>query len=145
MSRRVWLCVASAWICCSAAALAQNDAPSPLSGTWTWQWKDADGMNHRHILEVEGVGPKLAARERFDELPAVKVDDLKLSDKEVRFSVTRDSKRSEYQGNLTKADTINGTVSVAVMGQTSQFGWTALKEKPEDKVSPRPKPKAAAR
>jgi len=40
---------------------------SKLAGAWTWWWKDQSGRTHRHLLEVEGIGTKLAARERFDD------------------------------------------------------------------------------
>lgn len=144
MRRRLLLGLAVA-LAVSAAPLAAQDEPvSPLTGTWNWQWKDAEGVNHKHVLEVSGAGKALAARERFDDLPAVKVDDLKLDGKEVRFSVTRDEKRSEYQGKMTKDDTISGVVTVAVKGQTTQFGWTANKDRATEKVSPKPKPSPKA-
>src|SRR5262249_36895009 len=44
----------------SAARAA--DMPK-LAGNWTWSWNDAAGETHRHILEIEGLGEKLAARE----------------------------------------------------------------------------------
>ena len=57
---------------------ARAAEPPKLAGTWTWTWKDRIGETHRHILEVEGVGTKLAARELFDDQPAVAVSNLTL-------------------------------------------------------------------
>lgn len=111
----------------SLAPAAPEDPPK-LSGTWTWKWKDAQGETHRHVLEVEGVGDKLAARERFDDNAAIKVDDLKLDGKTISFVVNRDKRRSRYKGTVASADTINGMVSVVVDGQESEFGWTATRE-----------------
>jgi len=111
------------------------DVPK-LAGNWTWTWKDPAGETHRHILEVEGLGTKLAARERFDDMPAVRVADLSLDGKKVRFSVVRDKRRADYSGVVADDDaTINGTVNVTVDGQADEFVWKARRE---------PAPKLAA-
>src|SRR3954454_8503062 len=68
------------------------DVPK-LAGNWTWTWNDATGATHRHILEVEGLAEKLAARERFDDEPAVRVADLSVDGKKLKFSVVRDKRR----------------------------------------------------
>jgi hypothetical protein len=100
-----------------------------IAGTWTWQWKDAQNVTHRHVLEVEGKGNKLAARERFDDLDPVKVTDLKVTGKKVTFSVLRGDRRSAYSGSLSGADTINGNVTVSVEGgDEAEYGWTATRE-----------------
>ena len=101
-----------------------------LAGTWTWEWKDAEEKTHKHVLEVEGVGAKIAARERFDDLAAIKVTELKLDGKALSFTVQRGDRRSEYKGTVADADTINGTVTVSVNNQPNQFGWTAKRERP---------------
>jgi hypothetical protein len=104
-------------------------ADPDLAGTWTWKWKDAQNETHRHVLEVEGSGNKLAARERFDDMEAVKVTDLKRDGKKVTFSVLRGKRRSAYSGTLDKPDTINGKVVVTVEGgDQNEFGWTATRE-----------------
>jgi hypothetical protein len=115
-----------------AAAFA-DDAPKAsdvpkLAGTWNWTWKDKSGLTHRHILEVEGVGKKLAARERFDKLPPVAVTDLKLDGKNIRFAVVRGEHRADYSGVVADANTINGTVKVTDEGETSEFVWEARRE-----------------
>jgi len=84
-------------------------------------------MEHRHVLDIEGVDTKLAARERVDDLPPVRVNDLKLSDKRVRFSVVRGNTRAEYSGVWADANTINGTVTVTTEGQSKEHVWKATR------------------
>src|SRR5262245_25136465 len=109
-------------------AEAPDDAPN-LAGTWTWKWKDAQGETHRHVLEIEGKGAKLAARERFDDEKPVKINDLKVVDKKVSFSVLRGDRRAFYSGTIDDADTINGKVSVSEQGgQSMDFGWTDVRK-----------------
>jgi hypothetical protein len=114
-------------------ATARADDASKLVGTWTWSWKGADGTTHTHTLEVEGSGEKLAARERFDDLEAVKVNDLKVDGKKVSFSVLRGKRRSEYNGKLDGDDTIDGKVLVEDDGRSNEYTWTAKREKPKKK------------
>ncbi len=104
------------------------DDPPKVAGTWTWKWKDAKGETHRHVLELEGEGKKLAGRERYDDEAAVKVDDLKLVGKKISFAVARKGRRAEYSGSVDSADTINGMVTTTTDGQASEFGWTASRE-----------------
>ncbi|MHC5538616.1 hypothetical protein ACYOEI_10370 [Singulisphaera rosea] len=104
-----------------------------LAGSWTWTWKDRNGEEHRHVLEVEGMGTKLAARERFDDEKAVKVEGLKLEGKSLRFAVVRDGKRADYSGVVADSSTINGTVLVTLDGQATEHVWKAKLE-PEAKV-----------
>lgn len=99
-----------------------------LVGTWTWTWKDAQGETHKHVLEVEGSGDKVAARERFDEMEPVKVTDLKLVDKKVSFTVKRGERRSSYSGTVKEKDAIDGVVTVSSDGQPGEFGWSAKRE-----------------
>ena len=82
---------------------------------------------HKHVFDIESVGGKLTARERFDDAESVKVDDLKLKDKEVHFSVARGNRRAEYDGKLVGEKTINGLVNVVVDGQADEYQWTAEK------------------
>ena len=124
----LWLSLVAA--VAPAASLARADDAPKLAGTWKWEWKDAEEKTHKHVLEVEGAGAKLAARERFDDMPAIKVTDLKLDGKAISFTVQRGYGRSEYKGTVADADTINGTVTVSVNNQPNQFGWTAAREKP---------------
>jgi hypothetical protein len=114
---------------CALSARARAADVPKLAGNWTWSWKDPAGATHRHILEVEGVGAKLAARERFDDLPAVRVADLKLDGKDVRFSVVRDQRRADYRGVVDgDGATINGTVTVTSDGESNEFVWKAARE-----------------
>jgi hypothetical protein len=108
--------------------LAPDDGASRLVGTWSWTWKDAAGATHKHVLEVEGSGEKLSARERFDDEEPVKVTDLKLTDKKVTFSVSRDKRQASYSGTLKSADLIEGLVNASTGGQTNEFGWEARRE-----------------
>jgi hypothetical protein len=86
-------------------------------------------VTHRHVLEVEGTGAKLAARERFDDEPPVKVADLSFREKNVRFTVVRGKHRAAYSGVLADADSINGTVTVTDEGESHEWVWKA-KRKP---------------
>ncbi len=108
-------------------ARAGDDA-SLLLGTWKWTWKDAEGAVHTHRLDVEGSGEKLAAREFYDEMEAIKVVDLKLTGKKVSFSVLRGNRQSSYTGTLQAKDRIEGLVNVSIEGQTSEYGWEATRE-----------------
>lgn len=113
----------------SFSATARAEKVPKLAGNWTWTWKDAAGETHRHVLEVEGLGTKIAARERFDDHPAVRVADLKLVGKKVRFSVVRDSRKAEYDGVVADdLSAINGTVTVTKDGQADEFPWKATPE-----------------
>lgn len=111
----------------SAAWASGEDVPK-LAGQWTWTWKDRNGEEHRHYLEVEGAGTKLAARERFDDLDPVRVSDLKLEGKKLRFSVVRDKKRADYNGVVADSETINGTVTVTFEEQATEFEWKAKRQ-----------------
>jgi hypothetical protein len=110
-------------------SLAQTPEPPKLAGTWTWSWNDRLGEVHRHILEVEGVGTKLAARELFDDLPAVKVSNLTLNGTSIRFTVVRDARKADYNGKVADADHINGTVTVNTGEGSQEFGWKAERRK----------------
>ncbi len=119
----------------SADAPKAADVPK-MAGTWNWTWKDKDGKTHRHILEVEGIGKKLAARERFDKLPPVAVTDLKLDGKNIRFAVVRGEHRADYSGVVVDANTINGTVKVTDEGEASEFVWEAKRETKKTNAPP---------
>ncbi len=110
------------------------DDPPKLAGTWTWTWKDPQGETHRHVLEVEGIGTKLAARERFDDLAPVRVSDLKLDGKKIQFTVVRGAKRSDYKGVVADPDpdTMSGKVTITQEGQPTEFLWKAQREKPAE-------------
>lgn len=115
---------------------AVADEPTDVAGTWTWSWKDAQGTTHTHVLDVEkGAKGELAARERYDDLEAVKVDDLKVNGKDVTFSVKRGERHSSYSGKLADGDTINGKVMVTVNGgQAGEYGWTATRKPVKEKT-----------
>jgi hypothetical protein len=123
----------------SAAVLAwgtglRADEPPDVTGTWTWTWKDPQGETHRHVLEVEGVGTKLAAVERFDDLSPVKVSELKLAGKNIAFTVVRGAKRAEYKGVVADAnpDTMSGKVTITTENQPTEFLWNAKRVKPAE-------------
>jgi len=107
--------------------LAEGADVSGLAGTWTWSWKDSEGKEHRHVLDVEGVEGKLAARERLDDLPPVRVTDLKVADEKVSFSVVRGKNRAAYSGVWADANTINGTVTLTTEGQSNEEVWKATR------------------
>ena len=120
------LCMASCLVA-GSGRLARGADVSGLAGTWTWSWKDADGKEHRHVLDIEGVDAKLAARERLDDLPPVRVNDLKVADKRVSFSVIRGKNRAVYSGVWADSNTINGTVTVTTEGQSNEEVWKATR------------------
>ncbi|MDB5350237.1 MAG: hypothetical protein JWN86_1484 [Planctomycetota bacterium] len=101
-----------------------------LVGSWSWSYKDGQGVMHTHVLEVEGTGDKIAARERMDQKPAVKVTDIKVTGGKVTFTVLRDKHRSSYSGKLKgkSSNLIDGLVTVSDGGQTNEYGWQAKKE-----------------
>ena len=108
---------------------AQADGMPNLAGTWTWTWKDGTGNTHRHVLEVEGTGTKLAAREIFDDQEPVRVGKLVLDGKSVKFTVMRGQNKSDYNGKVADADHINGTVVVTTNGEATEFPWKAERRK----------------
>jgi hypothetical protein len=101
--------------------------PADLSGTWTWTWNDPTGTLHRHVLEVEGVGPDLAARERFDDEEPVKASEVKFDGKNVRLTVVRGDRESQYRGVLADPNTINGTVTVKQREEKNDYPWKATR------------------
>src|SRR5262245_27382577 len=95
-----------------AAGRSRAADVAKLAGNWTWTWNDPAGDTHRHILEVEGLADKLAARERFDDQPAARVTDLSLDGRKVKFTVIRGKRRADYSGVVSSDNsTINGTVN----------------------------------
>jgi len=124
----------------AAASPAVDDKPMTMAGTWRWKWTDAEGVVHHHVLEVEGEGQTLSARERFDEEKPVKVNDLKIDGKTITFSVTRGTHRAAYKGKFKSADHIDGTVGTNdAEDPVEEFGWSADREE-VDKKSEKPKP-----
>ncbi len=107
---------------------APAEDSSKLVGSWSWSYKDAQSVEHKHVLEVESAKGKLSAQEKRDGDEPVKVTDLKIDGKTVTFSVMRDKVRTAYRGSLDSDDTINGMVTVTVDNQPNEFGWTAKKE-----------------
>lgn len=114
----------------SATHAQLPDIPK-LAGSWTWSWKDPGGELHQHVLEVEGVGNALAAREIFDDEPPVKVMDLKYDGSVVRFTVERGARKAAYAGKLAGPDTIRGTVTTTTDGESREFTWTAQRKAPK--------------
>jgi hypothetical protein len=138
---RTWLVALSLLSVSLATSEPSRGADLPkLAGTWNWTWSDKDGHTHRHILEIEGIGNKIAARERFDQLPPVAVTDLKLEGKDIRFAVIRGDHRADYAGVVTDRDTINGKVKVTDDGETTEFVWTAKRETPKNGPAQKPAP-----
>ena len=132
-TRRVW-CLGAVLLLGRAPRAPADEPDVDLAGTWTWSWKDGQGETHRHVLEVEGRGKTLTARERFDDQGAVKVADLKVVGKKVNFTVIRGDRRATYSGEVTKADTIVGKVLVSGSdNQGNEYGWTAKREPVEKK------------
>ena len=115
-----------------------DDAPQ-LAGIWNWSWKDQNGRTHHHVLEIEGVTTKLAAREVFDDLPPVRVDNLVRDGKKIRFSVVRGDHRADYNGILADANSIDGKVTVTEGSQNNEYVWKARRQtKPT--LPPQPEP-----
>lgn len=121
--------VAAACLSAGGRLDAQTEATPALAGTWTWTWKDGTGNTHRHVLEVEGTGTKLAAREIFDSQEPVRVGKIAVDGKAVKFTVLRGPNKSDYNGKVADADHINGTVVVTTNGQATEFPWKAERRK----------------
>jgi hypothetical protein len=122
----------------TGGASGQAPGVSKLAGSWTWTWKGQDGLEHRHILEVEGVGKALAAREVFDDQPPVKAQSLTFDGTSVNFTVVRGDRKADYSGKLTDADTIEGTVTTTARGQSNEFIWKAERRKEAKKAPSSP-------
>lgn len=120
---------------------ADGEKPMKMAGTWRWKWTDAKGVIHHHVLEVEGEGKTLSARERFDDEKPVKINDMKVEGKTVTFSVTRGDHHAAYKGKFKSDDHIDGTVDVNERQEVSEeYGWSADREEADDKASPKSKP-----
>ena len=122
--------VASILLISSSARAEDAEA---LVGSWSWSYKDGQGVTHKHVLEVEGTGEKVAARERMDEEEAIKVTDLKVKDKAVTFTVVRGKRRAAYNGKLKGGDKLEGQVTVTTEGQGQEYGWEAKKDEAKKK------------
>ena len=92
---------------------------------------------HRHVLEIEGTGSKLAGRERFDEEGPVRVTEIKSEGKKVQFTVVRGGHRAEYSGVMDKADQINGTVTTTDSGESQESIWKAERKPAPSKTTGR--------
>lgn len=124
-----------------AASSVRADEPMAMAGTWRWKWTDGEGVVHHHVLEVEGKGKTLSARERFDEEKPVKITDLKIDGKAVTFSVLRGAHRAEYKGKFKSADHIDGTVGVSEAEEpVEEYGWSADREETTDSAPKSSKP-----
>lgn len=111
-------------------AIAEEPAAVPsLAGTWIWTWKGPDGQTHRHTLEVEGTGNKLAAREIFDDDRPVRVTPITLEGTALTFVIQRDGRTAEYKGKLADPDHVSGTVIVTTNGQAVEHVWNAERKK----------------
>ena len=64
-------------------------------------------------------------REIFDEQQPVKVKNLSLDGKTLRFRVVRGDRQADYSGKVADADHINGTVLVPTGDQTQEYMWKA--------------------
>lgn len=118
----------AAFVTLSVSSWADEPAPR-LEGFWTWRWEDQEGTVHKHVLNVERAGDKLAASERFDESEPVEVEELKVKGKEISFVVPRGELRATYFGKIASNDTINGEVQVRnAAGQVEKYGWTAKRQ-----------------
>ena len=122
------LLLASAIVYVAVPLASAEDAPK-LAGTWTWTWTGPSSDEHRCILEVEGAGDKVAAREIYDDQQPVKVTDLKLDGRSIKFTVVRGGRRSDYNGKIADDDHINGTVLVTTGGNANEFVWKAERRK----------------
>jgi hypothetical protein len=114
----------------TGAAPPQTPGVSKLAGSWTWTWKDPTNRTHQHVLEVEGIGKALSAREIFDDEPAVRVAPLEFDGKAVHFTVVRGQRKAEYDGRLDDGDTINGTVKTSTGEDHGAYPWKATRRKP---------------
>lgn len=121
--------LAASSLTAAGRSTAETTEPTKLAGTWVWTWKDRIGETHKHILEVEGVGTELAARELFDDQPSVKVGNLTYDGASVRFTVVRDKRTAQYIGKVVDSDHIDGRVTVTSDGQSEEFGWKAERRK----------------
>lgn len=129
MLRRSWLAgLAGGFLAVVGGGAACADEPK-LAGTWAWSYKGADGVEHRHVLEIVEAGGKLTARERYDDEEPVEVQALKLDGRDLGFSVRRGDRNSVYSGKLADADTINGKVTVTIENRNEEFTWTAQRRK----------------
>lgn len=124
-----FLIVTAAPVALRLPAQAQTQEVSKIAGAWTWTWKDRVGNTHRHVMEVEGTGTKLAAREIFDEQLPVRVTNLTLDGAAIKFTVVRGETKSEYKGKVADKDHMNGKVLVSTGGEATEFVWKAERRK----------------
>lgn len=122
------------------ARARQEPQPSPLAGEWTWSWTDPEKREHHHLLQVEGTGRTLAARETFDDEAPVRVTGLTFDGENVVFKVARGGREADYRGKLVGRDTINGRVKTMSDGQGTEHPWTATRKKQKPAPTPSPNP-----
>jgi hypothetical protein len=139
LSGCLFLAVCAAAASAGLAADDKSDKPMNMAGTWRWKWTDAKGTVHHHVLEVEGEGKTLSARERFDDGQPVKVNDLAIDGKTVTFSVTRGALHAAYKGKFKSADHIDGTVNTTNAEEpVEEFGWSADRDENLEDAKSRP-------
>jgi hypothetical protein len=104
------------------------------AGTWKWEFMNND-QTLKFTLKVKQDGDKLTGvllgpREGMER----KVEEGKVKDGEVSFTVTREQDGNKftvkYKGKLS-GDTIKGKAAVDFGGETREFDWEAKRAKGE--------------
>ena len=103
--------------------------------------RGADGVEHRHVLEVVEAGGKLTARERYNDGEPVEVQALKADGREVGFSVRRGDRNSVYSGKLADAEFLPLALAMGV----AYSRCSSIDPHLPPELLPRPWPGRAAR
>jgi len=115
----------------SVVNAADKDDP-----TGTWKFKTKFGKNEvEQTLKLESKDGKLTGTLAGGKGEAIKIEDGKVKDGEVSFSVTREFKdqkfTSKYSGKV-DGDTIKGKIKSERGGKDVETDWEAKREKVKD-------------
>ena len=107
------------------------DEKADPTGTWKWSY-EAGGKTREGKLKLKKEGDKLTGAVIGRNNQETTIDDAKLKDGEVSFTVTRERNgqkfTTKYSGKIS-GDTIKGKMEFERDGKTESRDWEAKREK----------------
>ena len=115
--------------------LAYADDKADPTGTWKWSY-EAGGKTREGKLKLKKEGDKLTGAVIGGNNRETTIDDVKLKDGEISFSVTRERNgqkfTSKYSGKIS-GDTIKGKMERERNGEPVSTDWEAKRGEKSDK------------
>lgn len=128
-----WLVAAACALAVGGSGLAADAKKGDVTGTWKWEFMGQGGNTLSFTLKLKQEGDKVTGvligpREGAE----TKIEDGKVKDGEVSFSVTRERDgnkfTSKYKGKVS-GDTIKGKVTFNFGGEERERDWEAKRAK----------------